>query len=321
VRTALLVGALALCGIIGPVIASPSLAPAEDPTASAFAQTHELLSENADASDSDPTEWFANSAASVARSNAQEALPDLTAEEVANLTVGTPVNVVAFPSGNTSGWKETTVWVAPLYVKGVLVGTVATDYSDGKSHQQVVTSSTRFAEALAYPQNDTFIALEPKLATEETLGGWFLVDGDGQVSPLDPVAESVLAGSVSLDQYRQLRSDFLRASSDDVADSGTADSGVSDPGGIVRTAILIIAVLLVVLAIIVWLRHEFDEPDAPKEQHNRNRSESGRRILRHGADRVQIYEVPAEKEGRNTGIIPRVAPRVDESDTDEHSDH
>lgn len=255
--------------------------------------------------------WFANSALSVARSNATDALPDLTSDQLANLVVGTPLNVVAFAKNDPKTYDDATVWIAPLLVDDGYVGTVATNYHDDAPHDSVVTSSVRLAEAVSDTPENARVVLEPQFASNDTLGAWFLVDASDMVTPLDPVASSLLAGPVTLAQYQQIREELLSDSSSTRGDTTETQKSAENDGGVVRTAILVLAVLLAVVGVIVWLRHELDEGEdragnavAKGEEHH---NDHGRRIFQRGADQVHIYEVPPDKAGRSTGILPAIA--------------
>ena len=269
----------------------------------------------ADESTATPESWFQSSAPSVARSNAPNVLTDLDSKQVASLEIGTPLHVTAF-TDRVGTRTETTIWVAAITVNGEPVGTLATDFQSGKSTKEVMTASTDFATIVQDTPEGSIIMLDTSLAGNDDFGGWFLVDSTGMVTPADPVARSVLAGSVTLQQYQDSRSGLQAGNRQVQADDQTVEAPAKESGGAVRVAIIVVVILLVVVGLIVWLRRELDEPhpdDEPSDPHPSH-------VLRRGNE-VRILEVPPDKTGRDTGIIPRVNLPMHESDTHEHPDH
>jgi len=155
------------------------------------------------ATDSD---WFSSTAPTVVRENASQALPGVASGRVDDLSIGEPVAV-----------EGASYQVAPILLDGTPVGTIATDFAG----TDVITNDEYFADMVAAMPRDGRIVVLTELGGAEDLGGWFLV-ADGLVSPLDPVARSVLAGPVGEAEFETIRESF--------GTSAAAGTGDSEPG-------------------------------------------------------------------------------------------
>ncbi|MGO1944958.1 MAG: hypothetical protein ACTH1Z_11235 [Ancrocorticia sp.] len=205
-------------------------------------------------------EWFENSAANVVRSHAGEELPNLSSDQVADLTVGEPVQAVSF-TDQVEAYDQSNLWVAPILVDDEPVGTVATQFVSGESEREEITDDTRFSEALVSLPEDLRVVVEPRLGGSAYMGGWFLVGET--VSPMDPVARSVLAGEVPITTFNDIRSDLL---SSEVVSEETpeAEEETFSPMGILRTVAIVIVALLIVVGVLVWLRRDLTDSQSTK---------------------------------------------------------
>lgn len=236
----------------------------------------------ANAATGEAEDWFADSAVSVVRSHAAESLPELTTDQLANLTVGDPVRAATF-SGTEGEYEESNIWVAPISVDDAVVGTVASRFVSGSSEQVEITADTSFGEAITAVPEDSQVVIEPAFGSNGHLGGWFLVGET--VSPLDSVARSILAGEVSQTLFEEIRSDLI--SSDGVPEETAAaeDSG-SSTGTIVRTVIIVLVVLLIVVGLLVWLRRDLSDNAGVKRRE---------RVTAPTGDEVKVLERPQRR--------------------------
>lgn len=205
------------------------------------------------ADDAGAVDWFESSAPSVVRSHAGEDLPNLSSEQISQIEVGKPVNAQEF-TNQAESYNQSDLWVAPISVDDNTVGTVATRFVSGKSETEKVTGDTRFADALSDLPDGSTVVVEPQFGGSGNLGGWFLV-GD-TVSPLDPVARSVLAGEVSESLFQEVREDLLSSEAVPADEPDTETPQSSGASGVIRAVVIVLVVLLVVVGILVWLRRD-----------------------------------------------------------------
>lgn len=262
--------ALVTMGLIVSVGAAPAFAATEPPAA-------------------DAASWFESSGLSVARSHAGEDLPDIPTNQLTSLTIGTPVNAQVF-TDSVGNLAMSSYWVAPLFLDGDPIGTLATDFRSGESKQQKVTGEEYFATALIELTSEQRVVVEPAIGGKDNLGAWFLVTSEGIVSPLDPVARSVLAGEVKLSSFEEIRRELLGAGSDPVVtnESPTSPTGVG--GHIIIYAIVALVVLLVLVGVLVWLRYDRgDVGDEPANERQKKDDDGGRLPT---SEDVTILELP-----------------------------
>ena len=180
-------------------------------------------------------------------------------------------------------------WVAPLFIDGNPVGTLATDFRSGESKQEKVTEREYFATALIKLTSEQRVVVEPALGGKDNLGAWFLVTSEGIVSPLDPVARSVLAGEVKLASFEEIRSELLGAGSDPVVTDESPKSPTGVAGHIIIYAIIALVVLLILVGVLVWLR--YDHGDVDDEPTDELQKDSGGARLPSSED-VTVLELP-----------------------------
>lgn len=236
----------------------------------------------------DAASWFASSGLGVARSHAGEDLPDIPASQLSSLTIGAPVNAQVFTE-SVGNLATSNFWVAPLFIDGNPVGTLATDFRSGESKQEKVTEREYFATALITLTSEQRVVVEPALGGKDNLGAWFLVTSEGIVSPLDPVARSVLAGEVKLASFEEIRSELLGAGSDPVVTDESPKSPTGVAGHIIIYAIIALVVLLILVGVLVWLR--YDHGDVDDEPTDELQKDSGGARLPSSED-VTVLELP-----------------------------
>lgn len=242
----------------------------------------------------DPSAWFEASGLSVVRSHAGEDLPHLSAKQLERLELGPPVEAYTF-TNDPGKFNPSNLWVAPVLLEGKPVATVATEFRSGESQREKVTSESRFATALTELTEGSLIVVEPKFGGRDNLGGWFLVSSEGSVTALDPVARSVLAGEVTIASFQEIRADLLASDKDPVATPDPVEAAGSVPGGMVRIVVIVLAVLLFAVGLLVWLRHEREEPERGHRQDRANRSRSL-------TNDVKILERPRSRRERNKTV-------------------
>ena len=235
--------------------------------------------------------WFESSGLSVVRSHAGEDLSHLSANQLNELTLGTPVNAYTF-TDDPGKFAPSDLWVAPVLLEDNPVATVATEFTNGESQREKLTGESRFATVLTELAADSLVVVEPDFGGRDNMGGWFLVSDDGSVTALDPVARSVLAGEVTIESFQEIRKDLLSSDGDPVATPNPVEANSSFTGGIIRAAVVVIVILLVVVGLLVWLRHDRDEPE---REHKRERSPRSRGVT----DDVKILERPRWRRDRD----------------------
>ncbi|MFT0846523.1 hypothetical protein VR010_02075 [Actinomycetaceae bacterium L2_0104] len=235
----------------------------------------------------DSSEWFQASGLSVVRSHAGEDLSHLTAAQLDELQVGTPVRAYTF-DGEAGELEPSNLWVAPVLLEDEPVATVAAELESGQSQREKVTAESRFATALTELEPDSVIAVEPDFGGKDSLGGWFQVNEDGTVTPLDPVARSVLAGEVTMNSFQEIRADLLRSDGDSATTADPTQTDGSATGGIIRIVAIVLIVLFVAVGLLVWLRHDHSEPPEEDERKSTPRS-------RPIPDDVKILERPRSR--------------------------
>ena len=236
----------------------------------------------------DAVSWYESAGVSVARSHAGEDLPDITATELSALTIGRPVNAQIF-TDSVGGLAMSNFWVAPLFLDGNPVGTLATDFRAGESKNEKVTGEKYFATELTELTAEQRVVVEPALGGKDNLGAWFLVTSEGIVSPLDPVARSVLAGEVKLSAFEEIRQALLGADKDPVVTNEAPQSPAGIAGHIIIYAIMTLVVLLVLVGVLVWLR--YDRGDADERSDGRHKkNDDGARLP--PTDDVTVLELP-----------------------------
>ncbi|MCF2706892.1 hypothetical protein I6E29_06385 [Arcanobacterium haemolyticum] len=238
-------------------------------------------------------QWFATAALSVVRSNASVNLPEIPNRDLHNLRIGEPTNIPQLDVRNMIVVDR--LWAAPVFLNDTPVGTLAIIFDDGQVLTNVLTDSETLAQALVDNGNGGRVVVDPQIGPSDELGAWFWFSSDDTVEALDPNAQNVLAGTVSRNQYISLRESLIQSGADpQAADPQTADS--SSEGDIVRLAALILAGLLILVAIVVWIRHEYDE-DGPVEDDDEPASgeREGYRWFKRGAEEVHVYERPARR--------------------------
>ncbi|MFT3944926.1 MAG: hypothetical protein QM705_14040 [Ancrocorticia sp.] len=235
----------------------------------------------------DAISWYESSGLSVARSHAGEDLPNVSSNDLSSLTIGTPINAQAF-TDSAGNLAASSFWVAPLFLDGEPVGTLATDFRAGESKNAKVTGEEYFATELTELTAEQRVVVEPALGGKDNLGAWFLVTSEGIVSPLDPVARSVLAGEVKLASFDEIRRELLGSDKDPVAanDSPAAPTGIG--GHIIIYVIIALVVLLVLVGTLVWLR--YDRGDADERTRERKKNDDGARLTT--TDEVTVLELP-----------------------------
>ncbi len=236
----------------------------------------------------DAASWYESSGLSVARSHAGTDLPDVPSAELSELTIGTPVNAQAF-TDSVGNLATSSFWVAPLFLDGDPVGTLATDFRAGESKNEKVTGEKYFATALTELTAEQRVVVEPALGGKDNLGAWFLVTSEGIVSPLDPVARSVLAGEVKLASFEEIRRELLGADKGPVTTNESPKSPAGMGGHIIVYAIIALVVLLILVGVLVWLR--YDRGDLDHERTNRRqKKDDGARLPT--TDEVTVLELP-----------------------------
>ncbi len=169
--------------------------------------------------------WFEETAPTFAR----DVLVDATGVDAPSTggayTVGEPLPLYdwaeSFEERGTGALVETSgEWVAPLYLNGGVVGTIAAARTDGHIEFSYLDDDAAAGRALlAVP--------EGRLVQDPQLGGLLAVESDGDATGLSRVAESTLANvgstrelSAALDEAhaRSARSDL-----DGSAGAGSAD--------------------------------------------------------------------------------------------------
>ncbi len=237
----------------------------------------------------DAASWFDSSGLSVARSHAGEDLSDIPSSQLSSLTIGTPVNAQVF-TDSVGNLAMSSYWVAPLFLDGKPVGTLATDFRSGESKQEKVTGEEYFATALIELTSEQRVVVEPALGGKDNLGAWFLVTSEGVVSPLDPVARSVLAGEVKLSSFEEIRHELLGAGSAPV----TTDEQPKAPTGIaahvIIYAIIALVVLLILVGILVWLRYDRGDVADEADNERQKKDDDGTRLPT--SEDVTILELP-----------------------------
>ncbi len=232
----------------------------------------------------DAVSWYESSGVSVARSHAGEDLPDIPSNELSALTIGRPINAQVF-TDSASNLAMSSLWVAPLFLDGNPVGTLATDFRAGESKNEKVTGEKYFATELTELTVEQRVVVEPALGGKDNLGAWFLVTSEGIVSPLDSVARSVLAGEVKLSALEEIRHELLGADKDPVATNESPQSPTGVGGHIIIYTIIALVVLLVFVGVLVWLR--YDRADADERQ---KKDDDGTRLP--PTDDVTVLELP-----------------------------
>ncbi|AWE42038.1 hypothetical protein [Actinobaculum sp. 313] len=172
-------------------------------------------------------DWFSSTAQSIVRENASRDLPGVASNRIDDLKIGDPVTV-----------EQESYQVAPILLDGTPVGTIATDFAG----TEVITNDEYFADTVAAMPRDGRIVVFTELGGAEDLGGWFL-RVDGLVSPLDPVARSVLAGPVGEDDFETIRESFGTSAA---VGTGDSEPGKEQAGS--RRIVLYLGVVVGVLA-------------------------------------------------------------------------
>lgn len=242
-------------------------------------------------------DWFSSQGLSVVRSNASVDMPDLSADQLANLQLQKPLNAVEFnASGN--GTEASDIWIAPIYVGESVVGTLATVFTGGQSGLVAVTDDSNLGSIVAEPRDDVQIVVEPRIGSDDVIGAWFSLAADGTVTPIDSVAKSVLAGTVSLAQYASLREGLIQTDEESGSIGSSSPGATSTSTTVLRVAVVVLIILLLLIGILVWIRYEHangeeDAASAPEPDSDPNTP--GPKRFRHGVDEIQVLERPAPK--------------------------
>lgn len=202
-----------------------------------------------------PATWFQTKGVAVVRSHASQDLPDVQSDKLARISVGEPVNADQF-EGKGENTTASDFWVAPISVDGVVIGSLAADFSGDKISSETVNDDVDLGILASNVPDDTTIVVDPKIGAETILGAWFALTDAGLVTPIDSVARSVMAGSVTVTQYASIRGGLIKT--DDVAKlkQATAKKKPGDSNNLVWVAIIVASGLLIAAGILVWLRYE-----------------------------------------------------------------
>lgn len=198
--------------------------------------------------------WFTEDAVAAATTSESSGL---SAEELARLAVGTPINVGMWSEDFVAGvtTAEPVVasaeWVAPVTLDGAGLGAVvAATAADGAVEDHRVIWDEDLGYALGSFLATTFIL-------DEGTTGWFRLGGD-VLTPVTAGAKDVLAGSIDVRAYQP----FLVERYSTAQEEETAPSEGGGPllGPVTITAGAVVAMLALV-GVIVWIRR----PEAPND--------------------------------------------------------
>ena len=189
-------------------------------------------------------EWFDTTGIDVARSGAVSALPDLSNAQRDELSLSEP-----FPVGRVTddGLVEPTaqsnLWMAIVLLEGEPQATLLVNFAT--EDEETLMESDEFlvstASALGGPD---------ALYFDEDLIAYFSLI-DGEIGPASERALDYLAGTVTPDQFRAIRSDLV------IAGVPTTPALVTDEeSGInpVVIVLILLALTLVLVTVVTWYR-------------------------------------------------------------------
>ncbi|MDD7384455.1 MAG: hypothetical protein SPI12_03310 [Actinomycetaceae bacterium] len=204
------------------------------------------------------TAWLRTQGLNTLKAQASTTMPRIDAAHVSQLDVGRPMNVLAFPNPGATSLRPvpSQYWAAPIRQNTDVIGAMTFLWHQGKGTVVLIEQDEDFGQMLANPPRSSTIVFDPVIV------GWFLISGDGRISPLDTAAENVVAGSVSTDVFASVRSEAAAPANRRglSQQASTGDTSGGDSSVVWRVA-LVMAGVLILLGGLVWLMRPEDPRD------------------------------------------------------------
>lgn len=218
-------------------------------------------------------DWFENEGQATLQSYAPSVFPDLTEEQLSELTMGPEqpeINLDERSSDPRLSESAPDGYAAPIELGEEIVGVMTYEVAaEGESEAEVLADA-HFGQQIAVMRDTDILIRDPELEAHYIIR-------DDQVIPVSEAALDQLAGSTTVESFLQFRHSRLSTS------QTTQESAQPSDSTPVIFAISLLALFLVGTALTIWLRRS---PNAPQPPEIIRRTTRQVRVYRRGGNRV-----------------------------------
>lgn len=218
-------------------------------------------------------DWFDNEGQATLQSYAPSVFPDLSEEQLSELTMGLEQPEISFDERSSDprlSEGDPDGYAAPIVLDEDIIGVMTYEVVAEGETEAEVHADAYFGQQIAAMRDTDLLIRDPELEAHYIIR-------DDQVIPVSAAALDQLAGSTTVESFLELRDSRL-------ADSQTTQEAAqpSDSTPVVF-AISLLALFLIGTALTIWLRRS---PNAPQPPEIILRTTRQVRVYRRGGNRV-----------------------------------
>jgi len=197
-------------------------------------------------------QWLDEFGSEALQGHAAQSFPDLTEEQLAQLTLGRAYPTLNIATANNGvRFVPSTEWVALIDLQGEPQGVFTFDQTidGGILAQSMVLTDPILLRHVAEIGDRV-------LVWDDALGGWFAVSSDETITAADQAGQEYLVGETTVREFVSIRSELVGP------DDATATTLAVDEGGgsnMVPIVALTVGGIFAITLIVTWLRHVPEE--------------------------------------------------------------